>query len=720
MLNKEEVIVEFKKYGFEYREKISCDHYLVFTFRSGFFHNAEVVETSQLVDEEKITKVIEELNTTGITAKRTKYKNISEVQKKLFHGFFHINRWKEKIRDEYKQFIDRTLNSLPNENLNYSYINTSYTKNGSLIDDESIITDIMEEIKTPGASLILIEAPAGFGKTSTSYELIYKLANSNDGTPMPFFTEFSRDRQARVFSHVFVREVDRNFRDIKSEVVIDELKNGNVVMILDGFDELLSERSEKSDKTGSDAVDQHEKAEPMLETIGELLSKNAKIILTSRRSALFDGEMFDNWLTKYHDHFQFKRYRISSPRVNDWLIPERLETLKSVGIDIYSLSNPVLLTYLRSISSEDFDSLCKEPSKIVNRYFISMLEREQDRQNLNMSPHEQTLLLAEIAGDMAENDYTSDTKEKFLDTIKKRCSSLLEDTRKRYPAKDRPSFDSLANTLSNHAFFDRSTQGDNSIEFVNEFVFGNYISEYVINFKGDWIPSDERFVEPAVNSYMPRTTTEKSTLWTKLNAMKDYVETSALMRYEASMTGRIDEEKYNEKTINSMHFNKIELFSIGKIENAVFNECTFKSCKFTFNNIISTTFISCRFFDCTESGFNTSSTIELLNCMGENSEFLRNIDAHIDDAPQEDIALSHIRREIFETYLPVGSISIERLHIPLSLLLRLEGPGVTRRELMREIKDLKSLGYLTDAHSSNFVAINKNKISEIKQLLGRA
>jgi hypothetical protein len=39
---------------------------------------------------------------------------------------------------------------------------------------------------------------------------------------------------------------------------------------------------------------------------------------------------------------------------------------------------------------------------------------------------------------------------------------------------------------------------------------------------------------------------------------------------------------------------------------------------------------------------------------------------------------------------------------------------------MREIKDLKSLGYLTDAHSSNFVAINKNKISEIKQLLGRA
>ena len=608
------------------------------------------------------------------------------------------------------------------KNLTYSYIDTPYTKNGSYVDNASIISDILDELNKPEASLILIEAPAGFGKTSTSYELILKLASSDGSYPMPFFTEFSRDRQARVFSHVFVREVDRNFRDIKSEVVIDELKNGNLVMVLDGFDELLSEKGDKSDKNDkplSELNDQHEKAEPMLETIGELLSQNAKIILTSRRSALFDGEMFDSWLTKYHNNFHFKRYRIFSPRVNDWLVPERLEKLKSVGIDIESLSNPVLLTYLRSINSDDFEILCDEPAKIVNRYFISMLEREQDRQNLNMSPAEQTILLSEIAGDMSENDYTSDSKDKFLETIKRRCTILLEDSRKRYPTKDRPSFDSLANTLSNHAFFDRSTQGGNSIEFVNEFVFGNYIAEYILNFPGDWLPSDERFVEPAVNSYMPRTKKEKDLLWSKLNYIKDYIESSALMRYEASMTDCIDEDRYSEKTINSMHFDEINMFSKGKISNTVFNECTFKSCHFNFINMNNTVFINCRFYECTEQGFSSNNNIEFLNCTGENTGFIEYLDQEPEINALETNKISQVRREIFETYLPVGSISIERLHIPLSILLKIEIPEVSRKDLIKEIKDLKSLGYLTDAHSSNFIAINKSKISEIKQLLGR-
>ncbi len=58
------------------------------------------------------------------------------------------------------------------------------------------------------------------------------------------FFQFSRDRQAKIFSHVFVREVDRVFSQVKSSLVEDELKNGRIVMILDGFDELLSETSQ--------------------------------------------------------------------------------------------------------------------------------------------------------------------------------------------------------------------------------------------------------------------------------------------------------------------------------------------------------------------------------------------------------------------------------------------------------------------------------------------
>ncbi|HFO8147377.1 TPA: NACHT domain-containing protein, partial [Escherichia coli] len=163
------------------------------------------------------------------------------------------------------------------------------------------------------SKLILIEAPAGFGKTCTSYEILNSLI-SIDGAPIPFFTEFSRDRQAKVFSHVFVREVDRSFRTVKSDLVIDETKNGKIVLVLDGFDELLNDTT--SNKTND--ID-FEKAQPMLETIGELLTKSAKVILTSRRAAIFDGEIFQEWKDKYRDNFDVVRYRLNSPEVRDWL-----------------------------------------------------------------------------------------------------------------------------------------------------------------------------------------------------------------------------------------------------------------------------------------------------------------------------------------------------------------------------------------------------------------
>jgi hypothetical protein len=41
-----QVIERYKKYGFEYKKMYSNDSYLTFTFRSGFFHNAEVIKIS--------------------------------------------------------------------------------------------------------------------------------------------------------------------------------------------------------------------------------------------------------------------------------------------------------------------------------------------------------------------------------------------------------------------------------------------------------------------------------------------------------------------------------------------------------------------------------------------------------------------------------------------------------------------------------------------------
>lgn len=57
---------------------------------------------------------------------------------------------------------------------------------------------------------------------------------------------------------------------------------------------------------------------------------------------------------------------------------------------------------------------------------------------------------------------------------------------------------------------DRSGSENQGIGFVNEFVLGNFVSENIINDKSnEWI-GDKRFIEPAVQSYMPRIDDEKN------------------------------------------------------------------------------------------------------------------------------------------------------------------------------------------------------------------
>ncbi|MCV3264894.1 NACHT domain-containing protein [Vibrio harveyi] len=441
--------------------------------------------------------------------------------------------------------------------LSYDYINAPYTViNSDAEPSPQIIDDIVSRLSDETAQLILIEAPAGFGKTCTSYELINTLISDNSN-PIPFFTEFSRDRQARIFNHVFVREVDRAFNQVNSDIVEYELKkNGRIVMVLDGFDELLS------DTQKSESTEDYENAEPMLETISELLEGKSKIIITSRKSAMFDGATFSEWVERFDDKFSFVRYRIERPDVTDWLGAVRQSKIENVGLNLKEVSNPVLLSYLRFVNEEKFQELCDSPNELVAKYFNSMLEREQERQNLHITPEEQSTLLTILAEDMCERDYTSESKEKLIEFFKsEKCSGILELARKSYKASERPSIDSLSNTLSNHAFFDRSNQGEGRIEFVNEFVFGNFIAESILNCEDDWMASDERFVEPAVLSYVPRHKDERQKLWHLLKPMSEFLSASDRFKYELSMLDEIKDGDYDQCSLMSLNIQEFKLFN---------------------------------------------------------------------------------------------------------------------------------------------------------------
>ena len=562
------------------------------------------------------------------------------------------------------------------------------------------------------AQLILIEAPAGFGKTCTSYELINSLVNDSS-KPIPFFTEFSRDRQARIFSHVFVREVDRAFNQVKSDVVEYELKNGRIVMVLDGFDELLS------DTQKMDSGEDYENAEPMLETISELLSGNSKIIITSRKSAIFDGATFSEWIDRFNDKFKFVRYRIDPPKIEDWLGVERLERLEEVGLNLRQVSNPVLLSYLRFVNDEKFEELCCAPDDLVSKYFSSMLEREQERQNLLMTPEKQSLLLTKLAEDMCERDYTSESKDKLIDFFKTKCFNIIEETRKLYKGSERPTVDSLSNTLSNHAFFDRSNQGDGRIEFINEFVFGNYIAEGILGFKGDWIASDERFVEPAISSYVPRHKDIKRELWSALEPMMEFVGDSERLKYELSMLGKVTSNSYNQTSIMSLNLIDVNLFEDRCVKEITFSDCVFNSVRFYIENIKDVTFINCKFYGCSTCGNSINNESYLfLNCFS-NNEIIDEIESYISNGNvSESDDLSKI---ILECFWKVGSSKIDRIHIPLAIIYKAaNSQGYNKRVTTVEIKKLKQEGVIRSAKDdAEYIVIDIGKKQLITTLLGR-
>ncbi|MGB2111991.1 MAG: NACHT domain-containing protein, partial [Marinobacter adhaerens] len=657
--------------------------------------------------EKEMDSSVKQLEALGFSTKKSFYKSFEDLEKALFNGFFNVSEWKKKIVSEYKEHCEKVLSVLPSEALKYDYIDVPYFKNNKST-DIGLIEDVCNSLSASGPQLSIIEAPAGFGKTCTSYEIINKMACGPDDGPIPFFTEFSRDRQARVFSHIFVREVDRSFSSVSSSVVIEEVKEGRIVVVLDGFDEILHDSG-----SDIDANESFEEAEPMLETISELLTGNAKIVLTSRRSAIFDGEIFSEWVERNRDNFEINRYRIEKPEVKDWIPQSRLQMLSGTEIDVSRLANPVLLSYLRFVDDSTFGSLCEKTELIVDQYFKSMLEREIDRQELRMSPDQQKEFLKIIASDMCDNNYTSDSKEKMIVTIKEKAGHIINNVRKLYSAKDRPTFDKLATTLSNHAFFDRSSRDESHIEFVNEFVFGNYIAENVISSKDGWISSDERFVEPAVLSYAPRSKAEREDLWLGLSEMKEFLDPSSRMKFECVLTGSIVEPGYDGIEISSVNFRSVSFFGQGAIENSVFNDCIFNDSFFEFSNFEEVTFLNCSFWDCDHD--HLVDGVNFYNCKS-NNEFVE-VDDTTDDDEKHVSDLNDVEHYILTKIWPVGSASIERLHHFIGVILKTD--EYTKKEVVKGIKSLKKRGILQDANNVNFVEVNKDKFGEIKALLGR-
>lgn len=281
MLNPDELDRTYARYGFQVRESTTAVR--VYTLRQGYLHGAEIVPLQPGVNTAEIAG---RYATQGFAVLVRDFESTHDAHNQLFSGFFATIETSARLKNEYNTFTSKQSTQL---RYKYEYIQSTFavtdgTQNGQILDT------ILSAISQDGAQLVLVEAAAGYGKTSTAFEVLDRLVSQSPPCN-PLFTELSRNRQAGIFRYVLLDEIDRNYHGIKSDLVQSEIQDGRVPLIIDGFDELLH----KSPSAPSEN-DDFEQVETMLDTIGELLCGSAKVILTSRRTAIFAGDAFHVWM----------------------------------------------------------------------------------------------------------------------------------------------------------------------------------------------------------------------------------------------------------------------------------------------------------------------------------------------------------------------------------------------------------------------------------------
>lgn len=596
----------YSDYGYE-RSVVVNNSIRVYKLRYGMYHAAEIVCLSPDADFKKLKA---EFSEQGYATEVRSFNSIDEAEKALFEGFFIKTPISNNLSKRYDRFVENQIEHLP-EGSQYKYINSPYEyflfdENGTLsksenvhdAENDSIIEKINDIVSsTNGPLLTIIEAAAGFGKTCSAYEILNTFS-VEDHNKLPFFTELSRNREARVFKHILHNEIFQQFpTGINAEVVLHEIKKGRIPLIIDGFDELLTKDATFNRKEFS-------KVESMLSTIMKLLEGSAKVVITSRKTALFNSEQFYSWANASENTFSVARFEIKEPTVKNWLNRERLDLIDNSGFPISKLANPVLLAYLRNVPLERLNTLFDDNNNqsIVDEYIEFLLSREQDRQSLLMDNDTQLRVFRKLVRFMTEFDFKSESKETIKEFIKEYNRKIINDCLQKYTPGERPSFDELVETLSNHVFLDRKQSGN--VGFVNDFILGHLIGENLIMKKYEqYYPNfneilNQSFAILASTAFKSHSENNRDTLWQIFNDNQFDFDQSFYFDIDLSFKGGVKRD-YDQIVIMDESIESVKFISPQKITNSSFSNVEFHNCIFDLGIFENTILQGCRFFDCT-------------------------------------------------------------------------------------------------------------------------
>ena len=695
----EEIEALYELYGFSKVKQ--SDDYVVFTYSNGYFYNAEIIKFNNQIEETKLKREFEEA---GYSVRIIEYVSLEKTHELLFNGFFAVKNINDRLLKDYELFGELQSKKLLGATYEYVEPKCNWNCEG---EQKDLIFGIYEQIQKPGAQLIILEAAAGYGKTCTSYELIKMIADNCTDNFAPIFTELSKNRKAALFRYVLLDEIDRKFTSLSSELVISEIRNGKVPLIIDGFDELIS----RSNKNMSDPNSVEDDSQTMLDTIAELFEPGCqtKVVLTSRKSAIFTGDIFEEWKDKHLPKCNVTRVSIDEPTVSDWIGFEKTEYLEKHGIPFASIINPILLAFMRSMEMDKFEETCSNVENVISYYFNSLLERERERQSLQLTVKEQYRIMEQIAKDFVEFEIIAEEISFIRDLFIEIIHDNYKSYRDRYVAiEERPTEEEFATKLAGHALLKRISPQKNQIGFINDFIFGILIGDCILEDDSILEEMDGKYIDIACTAYASRSDEKKNELLEKVLPQIDR------LNYEQQLDTEIKLANTIQRNYESHYFSNRSFQDVFFDGSYGFKKCTFRNCLFKESIFVTRAFEECSFYDCKfydiEVIRDTTTNRKLIfsaNCVGH--EKLMKESAY----EEANIVTDNYEQIVLKMYWRKGN-RFSRGRLPEMFLLRTPNEE-TRMGIANALESLKHKNLLYK--EGHYWFVNTEKIKEIKEIL---
>lgn len=694
-----EIEALYELYGFSKVKQ--SDDYVVFTYSNGYFYNAEIIKFNNQIEETKLKREFEEA---GYSVRIIEYVSLEKTHELLFNGFFAVKNINDRLLKDYELFGELQSKKLLGATYEYVEPKCNWNCEG---EQKDLIFGIYEQIQKPGAQLIILEAAAGYGKTCTSYELIKMIADNCTDNFAPIFTELSKNRKAALFRYVLLDEIDRKFTSLSSELVISEIRNGKVPLIIDGFDELIS----RSNKNMSDPNSVEDDSQTMLDTIAELFEPGCqtKVVLTSRKSAIFTGDIFEEWKDKHLPKCNVTRVSIDEPTVSDWIGFEKTEYLEKHGIPFASIINPILLAFMRSMEMDKFEETCSNVENVISYYFNSLLERERERQSLQLTVKEQYRIMEQIAKDFVEFEIIAEEISFIRDLFIEIIHDNYKSYRDRYVAiEERPTEEEFATKLAGHALLNRISPQKNQIGFINDFIFGILIGDCILEDDSILEEMDGKYIDIACTAYASRSDEKKNELLEKVLPQIDR------LNYEQQLDTEIKLANTIQRNYESHYFSNRSFQDVFFDGSYGFKKCTFRNCLFKESIFVTRAFEECSFYDCKfydiEVIRDTTTNRKLIfsaNCVGH--EKLMKESAY----EEANIVTDNYEQIVLKMYWRKGN-RFSRGRLPEMFLLRTPNEE-TRMGIANALESLKHKNLLYK--EGHYWFVNTEKIKEIKEIL---